>query len=80
MSSHFEDEEFEFDDDLVRREHPEDRIADAGEDNQGLEIHENENTVSHFSDDIVVLESYHETEIVNQRKRKLKSNKVSFQE
>ena len=80
MSSHFEDEEFEFDDDLVRKEHPEDRIADAGEDNQGLEIHENENTVSHFSDDIVVLESYHETEIVNQRKRKLKSNKVSFQE
>ena len=80
MSSQFEDEEFEFDDDLVRKEHPEDRIADAGEDNQGLEIHENENTVSHFSDDIVVLESYHETEIVNQRKRKLKSNKVSFQE
>ena len=80
MSSHFEDEEFEFDDDLVRKEHPEDRIADAGEDNQGIEIHENENTVSHFSDDIVVLESYHETEIVNQRKRKLKSNKVSFQE
>ena len=80
MSSHFEDEEFEFDDDLVRKEHPEDRIADAGEDNQGIEIHENENTVSHFSDDIVVLESYHETEIGNQRKRKLKSNKVSFQE
>ena len=80
MSSHFEDEEFEFDDDLVRREHPEDRIADAGEDNHGVEIHENENTVSHFSDDIVVLESYPETEIGNQRKRKLKSNKVSFQE
>ena len=79
MSSHFEDEEFEFDDDLVRKEHPGDRIADAGEDDNGIEINEND------TEDIFVVESYLETlesEVVNQsqRKRKLKSNKVSFQE
>ena len=72
LTSQYEDEEF---DDDVTKEHPEDRIADANEDYENIntdwsKAYASENKID---SEISVVKAYN-------RKRKLKRNKVSFQD